>query len=352
MFYNQKLNISKLLSDNQIDFKETGSVNVKVRCFSGIHEDMRPSLQINSETGEFHCFVCGIKGNIVSYLIENEVIDRNEAALYVKNSISSKDKRSEDVYKELKDYLKRRGAIRENKKGEDPRYTTSIEIPFNIKPATHSTYLKKRGFTAKDVTKWQISVISDSKDPFNGWIFVPIYFNNVLRTYFLRNPNGHNKIYGYKKNEKTGLNEGFPRSDILFGYDQIVDFDKPCYLFEGMFDKIWFDKTRNNALALLGNSITTQQLPYVKKFKQVVLALDNDIASFNIAKTAATLLIHGIDVSVWLPPLHRKDANECSMRELVEQTYKQINLYEFYQKEEFINWRLARATAKSSIKNT
>ena len=352
MFYNQKLNIPKLLSDNHIDFKETGSVNVKVRCFSGVHIDNNPSLQINAETGEFHCFVCGIKGNILSYLISNEVIDHNEAALYVKNAVNTHNKKSEEIYKELKAYAKRRGIIKSSTREDFEIKFKEIEVPFKTKPATYNRYIKSRGFSQKDIDKWQIQVVSDAKDPFNGWVFIPIHFKGKLRTYFLRNTNGNNKIYGYKKNEETGLNEGYPRSDILYGYDKITDFSKPCYLFEGIFDKIWFDKTRNNALSLLGNSIIKQQVPYLKKFNKIVLGLDNDEGSYNLAKTASVLLVSGLEVSVWTPPSSKKDANNCTLREIIEQTYKEISLYDFYLKPEFINWRLKSATAKSSIRNS
>jgi len=35
-----------------------------IKCVSGKHPDNKPSLRVNKETGQVHCFVCGYKGNL------------------------------------------------------------------------------------------------------------------------------------------------------------------------------------------------------------------------------------------------------------------------------------------------
>lgn len=337
-----KYNILKLLDDRGLRYTHSGSKDVKIKCFSGMHEDANPSLLINTDTGEYHCFVCRAKGNIVGHFLENKEISYAESLSYQATSYAIKEEKEEsEIFHELKKRLNR-------SKGEI--VFPIVEEP-KLKKISYNYYLDKRGFTKEDIDTWNIQVISDAESPYNGWIYIPIYFNNVLRTYFMRSTTTKNKIYGYKYNEVSGKNEGYIRRDILFGYDNIQDVSQPIYLFEGIFDKIWFDRTNKQSLALLGNVISPEQLQTMKKLKSVVLALDNDYASFNIVKSALPLLNANVNVSVWRPPAQKKDANECTIRQLIEQTYKEIPLKKFIQSEEYELWSLSYAVNKSKFRN-
>lgn len=329
--------IPRLLDDNGIKYNHSGTNNLKVQCFSGLHEDKRPSLQINVSSGEFHCFVCHIKGNIVSYLLDNKFIQPQEVNNYSKYSNTLKDLKDEEKIKEkLKDHVSRRKP--------EKVFMEVEELP--TKPIESNLYLENRGFNQTDINKWNIRTVHKYGDPYHNWIYIPIYFEHRLRTYFLRSTVNSNKLYGYKKTE-SGEIRGYPRNDILFGYDNIQNFDEPVYLFEGIFDKIWFERTRRQSLALLGNTITKEQIIKLKQFKTVVLGLDNDTASFHMVSSALPLLTSGVNVEVWAPPSGVKDANDSTIRQLIERIYVQEPIFTFIQRPEYITWALANRIAIS-----
>jgi DNA primase len=336
-------NILKLLDDRGIKYDNAGVHNVKIKCFSGMHEDKKPSLLINSTSGEYHCFACQAKGNIVSYFLENKEISYTDSIYYQKTNYAEKeDKTEQEIFSDLKKRLNRTSAVKEFIEVVEP----------DTKPIHFNQYLTSRGFNKSDIEKWNIRTIDIINDPYSGWIYIPIYFQGVLRTYFLRSPKSKHKIYGYKYNEELKKNEGYPRRDLLFGYDDIKDFTQPVYLFEGIFDKIWFGRTNKQCLALLGNVISPEQLAHLKKFKKIVLALDNDEASLNIVKSALALLNADVSVYIWRPPPGLKDANECTMRQLIEQTYKEIPLRQFIESQEYEEWSLRNATTSSKFRNS
>jgi len=336
-------NILKLLDDRHIKYDSMGARNVKIQCFSGMHVDNKPSLIIDINTGEYHCFVCQAKGSIVGYFLENKEITYAESIYYQKTNYAVKENKSEkDIFVDLKHRLSR---------GTPTTTTMEVVVP-NTKEILFNQYLNKRGFTKDDILKWQIRTVDMIDDPYNGWIYIPIYFKGILRTYFLRSTTSKSKIYGYKFNELLQKNEGYPRRDLLFGYDAIKDFTQPVYIFEGIFDKIWFGKTNKQSLALLGNVISKEQLSLLKNFKHVVLALDNDEASLHIVRTCFALLHSNVDVKIWRPPVFKKDANECTMRELIEQTYREIPLKDFILSEEYIRWSVKNAAATGKFRNS
>lgn len=58
----------------------TGHYWYKVNCTCHLHNDSSPgSLHINSKTGNFHCFSCGSKGNLINFLMSKHNITYKEA---------------------------------------------------------------------------------------------------------------------------------------------------------------------------------------------------------------------------------------------------------------------------------
>lgn len=55
--------VEKLLQDKNIHFVPKGK-DVLVKCFNPEHEDTNPSMRIDRESGKYHCFSCGYKGNL------------------------------------------------------------------------------------------------------------------------------------------------------------------------------------------------------------------------------------------------------------------------------------------------
>ncbi|CAM0082160.1 DNA primase [Vibrio phage D51] len=62
-------NVPGILERKDIAYEEKGE-DYLVHCINPDHEDSHPSLRIHSQTGRFHCFSCGIKGDIFRYFGE------------------------------------------------------------------------------------------------------------------------------------------------------------------------------------------------------------------------------------------------------------------------------------------
>lgn len=59
------MNVEDVLTKHKILFIPSGR-DFLIRCLNPNHEDTNPSLRVDKITGIFHCFSCGIKGNIFS----------------------------------------------------------------------------------------------------------------------------------------------------------------------------------------------------------------------------------------------------------------------------------------------
>lgn len=51
----------------------------ELSCSCPFHDEYTPSFNANLETGVYHCFGCGAKGNIITFVAEMENISRKDA---------------------------------------------------------------------------------------------------------------------------------------------------------------------------------------------------------------------------------------------------------------------------------
>jgi DNA primase len=336
MNYFNSINVEKLLKDMHIPYKIVGQ-NARIKCFNPEHKENKPSLSVHLETGIYYCFGCHIKGNILGFVKNKLDLKEDEVFQYI-NQETKGGSTEEEVFSTLKETMRTRGVITQ-------KDVVIIELP--TKDITHDYYMQdKRGFTLQELQKWGIKKVDCPGKKWHNWIYVPIYYKGKLRTWFLRSPFGSDKIYGYhleddKESDKKVV-VGYPRSDILFGLDSIPSDVKSLYVFEGIFDKIWFEKTRNHAVAALSNRLSSEQLSELVNFDEIILGLDNDDPSFELALNSLVLIQRIKRVMVWTPPIDKKDANECTLEELLEQTYKIVPLTKFIETERFIQWSLKR----------
>lgn len=306
-----KIDIIKLLDTLKVDYKSAGSDNVRIYCLNaqqhnnGIDND--PSLQIHIHTGVMHCFSCGYKGYITTLIKNHLNLSDDMDVLYFLHKFTL----GESLDTSRLTTRTSTGIIKEeeNKGIEYPKHRSAINNP----------YLIKRGFTNKEIEEWDIGIINDSNPKFirnNGWVYIPINQDGELKNYFLRNPFGKDKIYG-----------PFPKKMLLAGLDKITNYDK-IYVLEGIFKAMAFRKTRSQAVASLGNQLSKEQLELLKKFKTVVIVPDNDRAGFMLVKTAKPLM-YNVDLRVCELPLNKKDADECTLDELLFAQLKEKSIEEY-----------------------
>lgn len=294
------INVTKLLDTLKIDYEHSGSDNVRILCpNSSEHNDNNHSdisLQIHKTTGVMHCFRCGYKGFITKVIKQNlNITDEVEVMLFLQQFASGFGASFNRA-----DYKKSQATVEEIDKGiKFPKHRSAVNNP----------YLLGRGFSNKEIEDWQMGVVNDPEFMRNnGWIYIPIIQNDELNNYFLRNAFGSDKIYG-----------PYPKKHLLVGID--VNTKDTVYVLEGIFKMIAFRRTRAFAVSSLGNRLSAEQLKLLKQFKKVVIVPDNDTAGFVLVKSALPL-IYNVDLQVCTLPLNKKDADECTLDELL---FAQLN---------------------------
>lgn len=311
------LEVTKLLTELGIEYKSSGSQNVRIKCINPNHHETKPSMYIHKETGVIFCFGCGFSGNLFSLLGYKGIYGQDAFNLiknFAKGGITE-----ESIRNSLYKFISGRSA------GKKVLEYPKVRLPQHISMPVDNYYIKSRGITTEDIKKWKIGYVTDKK--YYGWVLIPIYQFSILRTYFLRSVWGSFKLYGYEVDEE-GKSFGYSREDILAGLDFATNFEKKLYISEGIFDAISVSHTRNQSVASLSNRLLPKQLDILKNYKHIVVVPDNDDAGYSLVQSALSLT-HVSKVSVCKLPEHRKDAGESTLEELLESTYKEIPIEEY-----------------------
>lgn len=305
--------IEKILKDLDIPYRAGGTENFVISCINPEHNDHKPSMYIHKELGILHCFSCGHKGNVFT-LLGKFGIGGVDAYKYLLRF--SEGEQSEDSIKKALDaFIKERGN-KQTQEDKGVEYLNVILPQHRILEELHP-YLEERGLSLKEVKEWNMAVVTAGKQL--GWILIPLYQNGTIRNYFLRSTFGKGKLYGE-----------YPRNDILAGLDLATDTDKPLYVTEGIFDAIAVRRAKKQAVATLSNRLLPAQLTKLKKFKKIVFVPDNDENNQGVSLVqGAGQLIYTNDVKVILLPNGRKDAAECTLPEIIQATYKELNWNEY-----------------------
>jgi DNA primase len=297
------IKIEEILINLGIDYRNAGQENFKACCVNPDHADTNPSMFIHKETGIIHCFSCGFSGSIFTLLKAFEI--SGVSALTYLQKFAKEGYTAEEIKTALEQFV----INRKGDKQEDTVKYGDIEMPQH-RMIEENYYLEKRGVTPEEMREWKMAVVTHGKHI--GWVLIPLYQNGVLRSYFLRNTFGSDKLYGE-----------YPRHDLLAGLDLVKDYQAPLYLTEGIFDAIAIRRAGYQAVACLSNRLLKGQLEILKKFKQIVVVPDNDKMGMLLVESASTL-IHSCEVFVSALPGHRKDAAECTLTEIkVALQYKQ-----------------------------
>jgi intein/homing endonuclease/5S rRNA maturation endonuclease (ribonuclease M5) len=303
---NNKISNTIILEDKVLfrvlDKKETITTNTKVY-----------DLEIEKDSSYliygFSVHNCHFSGNIFT-LLSKSGFASNAIKPYLKKFLVGGDT-VEERYNFLEDFIKLRG--------NDVSINSSIEIelpPHKLIKSFNYFLEKERGLTQEEIQKWNMGIIESGRNM--GWIIIPIYQNNILRNYFLRNSFGSGKMYG-----------PYSRQDILFGIDQMNDFEKPLYITEGIFDSIFVQRTRNQCVAALSNNLLPEQLKILKQYKKIVVVPDNDEQGDKLVTSVYQLIHHTKNLFVCKLPFNKKDAAMCSLEEILESTYKEIPIVQY-----------------------
>lgn len=210
-------------------------------------------LEINLETGQWHCWTCNIKGSFLG-------------------SFLTKVKAPKSYRERL---LKLTGDVRlaaRNRKKPSP---TDVILPESFHPLAVPcgsveyknalAYLKKRGITHEDIVRYNIGYCEEGDYAYH--IIVPSYDANGNLNFFIgRRYYDTEGAIPHKKPE-------VPME--LVGFESFINYSEPLNLCEGVFDAI---AIRNNAIPLFGKypSKTLRERMILNKTKQVNMILDSD----------------------------------------------------------------------------
>lgn len=238
---------------------------------------------------KFNCWVCGFKGKKLINLFKT--IDAPS-----------------DKILELKSIIKPTGPL------EEQIITEKIKLPDEYQPILNNssfgakralTYLKNRGLTEDDITKYNIGYCETGK--YSDMVIIPSYDESGSLNYFV------GRSYIPESNRK--LNPDVSRNIIPF--EILINWNSPIILCEGMFDAI---SIKRNAIPLLGKNIQSKLMSKIvsSTVKKVYIALDKD-AIKQALDFCEQLINEG--KTVHLVELEDKDPNEMGFKSFIKLLY-------------------------------
>jgi len=252
----------------------------------------KPKLEINMATNEkghnpWECWVCQTKGRTIRSLLKQLNTPKDQALQILK-------------------YLPKGSQI-------EYKGITSVELPKEFQRLDQATntsvianlvkkYLYERGLTDNDFIKYGIGYCTSGE--YGGRVILPSYSGSNRLNYFVgRSYDGN--YFKYKNPEAS--------KDIIF-YENLINWDCPIILCEGVFDAI---AIRRNAIPILGKSISNELWKKIlsSRLTDIYIALDEDAqdAALGIAEK---LISAGF--RVFLIELAGKDPSEMGFKKFTE----------------------------------
>ena len=246
----------------------------------------KPKLQINVETGKWHCWVSNEGGHKFYQLFRklNATPEQfKELSLL-----------TDTLYIEKEDTKSQVITLPEEFKSLYEKSTSIVH--------KHAlTYLYDRGITDSDILKYNIGYCDNGL--YNGRIIIPSYDENFKLNYFIARA-----FYpSYMKYKNP------PVSKDIIAFDNMINWDLPIVLCEGVFDAI---AIKRNCIPLLGKTIPKKLLKKIidKKVSRVIISLDTD-AKNEIFKISDTFKKYNIDV--YIVNLKEKDPSEEGFQNMI-----------------------------------
>jgi DNA primase len=307
----EKLDIVDFLR-GYLSLQQAGK-NFKVLC--PFHREKTPSFMVSPERQSWHCFGCGLGGDIFGFLMRYENLEFGEALrvlaekagvelrrldpaeykytglLYELNSAAKEFfKRSLSLSPAAKKYLADRGLKAET--------VEEFEIGWapNEREALSMEFLNS-GYAPDDILRAGLALKNDRgllSDRFRGRIMFPIHnhFGKVAGFTGRILPQFESEGIGkYINSPETPI---FNKSRLLYGFSKSKNFVREAgfvFLVEGQMDMLmsWQSGVKN-VVASSGTALTADHLRTLKRLTdKLVLSFDNDEAGSAAAERAIDL---------------------------------------------------------------
>jgi DNA primase len=316
-----RLDVVDVISD-YVTLKKAGQ-NWKGLC--PFHSEKTPSFMVNPSKQIFHCFGCGIGGDMFAFLIKYENLSFNEALtiLAKKSGVSLRKSQSGTISPGEKEillsiYRDARIFYQKNllKNSEAVWYLETRGIKdrtrelFSIGYAPNrwddlSSYLKKKGYREEMIKKAGL-VIQGSKGYYNTFrnrIMFPISDQRGTVIAF----GGRVMDDSLPKYLNSPESPIFNKSKVLYGIDIAKGPIKETgfgIFVEGYLDVITMHIYGfSNTAAPLGTALSKEHGKLMKRFTDdVILVFDGDVSGINAAKSGVGILLQS-DFNVRVLPL-------------------------------------------------
>jgi len=252
----------------------------------------KPKLEINMITNEegknfWECWVCKTRGQSIYSLLKQLKLPKNEAQEVLK------------YVKKGKKYEYKNDEVVELPKEFQELYSASRQSVIANKVRK---YLYERGFTDNDFIKYNVGYTTNGE--YGGRIIIPSYSESNSLNYFIARTYEGN--YFKYKNPVVS-------KDIIF-FENLINWDKPIILCEGVFDAI---AIKRNAIPLLGTTIAPSLWKKLLGggITDIYIALDKD-AQKHAIKISEELIAAGF--RVFLLELPDKDPSELGFRTITK----------------------------------
>jgi DNA primase len=250
----------------------------------------KPKLQVNIQTGKWHCWVSNQGGHNLYQLFKKVGAGYND-------------------FKELNKLL---GDVSFYKKDNDtttddvrlPQEYKSLSDPFDTSLIKEHAirFLRKRGITKEDIIRYNLGYCSEGK--YNNRIIIPSYDSRGQLNYFVGRD-------FYSSNFKY-MNPPNVAKDVI-GFDLYVNWSLPIILVEGVFDAM---SVKSNSIPLFGKTILPKLYKKIveKKVKDIFIILDSDAFDDAIRMTEK-FVNEGINVN--FVKLNGQDPNDLGYKKMI-----------------------------------
>lgn len=297
------------------------SLQRKGKEFLGIcpfHSEKTPSFTVNPQKQFYHCFGCGVHGDVVKFVSERNNLSYREGAFklalesnieipkYSQEEIDAENE-IEKIYNinslanqffqkslnvEAKKYLSSRSL--------EPIVVAEFQIGFAPKEGLKE-YLMKQQVSLSDMSKAGLIAKGDRKDH-----IYEVFRNRVMFPIF----NVYNKIIGFggramdNNTQPKYLNSPetlvFKKGENFYGENYAISASYKTgniILVEGYMDAIAFHKANfKNTVASLGTAITEKQLSKLWRYiDEIIVCLDPDEAGLKATKKIIEMALGLID---------------------------------------------------------
>ena len=295
--------------------------NFKARC--PFHAEKTPSFIVTPERGSWHCFGCGIGGDIFSFVMRYEHVEFPDAlrllaekagvelrrvnpaeerftgALYRANAAASAFFQERLADPVAQAYLASRGISAES--------AAFFEIGWAPPEAdTLARHLAKEGFAKDDLLRAGLVVSTDYglRDRFRARLMFPIWSalgKTVAFTGRIHPDHDTGNLGKYVNSPETPI---FTKGKVLYGYGKTKEAIRAAgraLLVEGQVDAVacWQAGVKN-VVALSGTALTQEHVALLARSAPVLdLAFDADDAGWTAAERAAHVALGaGLEVRV------------------------------------------------------